>query len=51
MRRLHSFGWILFIVSAVLFAIAGARAGDWLVVGGSVVFGVACVLFLVPERR
>lgn len=46
MSRWHRTGWILFLVSAVLFALAGVRSGDWLVVGGSVVFGVACLLFL-----
>ncbi len=42
----HRVGWIAFIVSAVLFGVAGARAGDWLVVAASAVFGVACILFL-----
>lgn len=40
----------MFLASAVLFAWSGARSGDWLVVSASVVFGVACALFLVPER-
>jgi len=38
-----------FVVSAVLFGIAGIRAGDWLVVAASAVFGAACVLFLVSD--
>jgi hypothetical protein len=46
-HRLHQLGWSLFIVSALLFIWAGARSGDWLVVSASVVFGLACVLFLV----
>lgn len=46
---LHRLGWILFLISAVLFATAGIRSGDWLVVAGSVVFGGACVLFLWPD--
>jgi hypothetical protein len=46
--RLHQIGWIAFMASAVLFGWSGARAGDALVVGGSIVFGVACVAFLVP---
>ena len=50
MPRLHRLGWILFLVSAVLFLAAGLRGGDWLVVAGSVVFGAACVLFLMYER-
>lgn len=47
MHRLHRLGWSLFIVSAILFTWAGARSGDWIVVAASVVFGLACVLFLV----
>lgn len=46
MARPHRLGWILFIVSAVLFAAAGIRDGDWLVTAASIVFGAACVLFL-----
>ena len=40
----------MFLVSAVLFGWSGARSGDLLVVAGSAVFGVACVLFLLPNR-
>ena len=46
-------GWLLFLVSAALFAVAGARSGDLLVVAGSAVFGFACLLFLshsLPSR-
>lgn len=46
-------GWVLFLVSAVLFAAAGVRSDDPLVISGSVVFGLACVLFLshaIPGR-
>ena len=38
------------MVSAVLFTAAGVRDGDILVVGASVVFGLACLLFLMRER-
>ncbi|MGI8938767.1 MAG: hypothetical protein ACR2JF_11260 [Iamia sp.] len=37
---------MLFLVSAALFTAAGIRAGDALVVIGSVAFGLACVVFL-----
>lgn len=50
-HRLHRLGWSLFIVSAVLFTWAGVRTRDWLVVAASVVFGVACVLFLVATEE
>ena len=48
MPHLHRVGWILFLASAVLFALTGVRDGDWTVVIASVLFGGACVLFLVP---
>ena len=47
-------GWLLFLLSAALFAVAGLRADDPLVVSGSAVFGFACLLFLshaVTRRR
>ena len=50
MHRAHRYAWQLFILSAVLFTAAGVRDGDWLVIGASVVFGVACVIFLVVEE-
>ena len=50
MHRAHRFAWQLFILSAVLFTVAGVRAGDWVVVAASVVFGIACVIFLVVEE-
>ena len=50
MSRLHRAGWLLFLLSAMLFGVSGVRSGDWLVIAGSVVFGAACVLFLLPDR-
>lgn len=44
--RRDAAGWLSFLTSAVLFAVAGVRSGDLLVVAGSVVFGLACLLFL-----
>jgi len=38
----------MFVVSAVLFGVSGARSGDTTIVAGSVVFGVACFVFLRP---
>lgn len=49
MPRTHRIGWSLFLVSAVLFGWAGIRTGDGQVIGGSVVFGLACLLFLAPS--
>jgi hypothetical protein len=42
------FGWILFVICAVLFILAGVRVGDWLTIAASLVFLLACVVFLVP---
>lgn len=51
MQRLHLWGWILFLLCALLFTAAGLRDGDVLITLGSVLFLVACVLFLVPFLR
>lgn len=40
----------MFIASAVLFTASGVRSHDPLAVAASLVFGVACVLFLLPRR-
>lgn len=47
----HLIGWVLFIVCAVLYLAAGLRTGDVLTIVGSVVFLVACFVFLVPVIR
>ncbi|MCB0962635.1 MAG: hypothetical protein KDA98_04920 [Acidimicrobiales bacterium] len=44
----HRIGWALFLASAVAFTAVGVRDGDLLVTAASVLFGVACVLFLLP---
>lgn len=49
MSRAHRFGWLLFLVSSVCFAVAGLLTRDWWVVAGSAIFGVACVVFLVAD--
>lgn len=51
MQRLDLWGWILFLVCALSFTVAGPRDGDLLITVGSVVFLVACVLFIVPHLR
>ncbi len=50
-REPELWGWILFLVCAVAFTAAGVRDGDVLVTAGSVLFVIACVLFLVPYLR
>jgi hypothetical protein len=44
----HFWGWILFLACAVLFIVSGARNRDWFTFAGSILFLVACLLFLVP---
>lgn len=51
MQRLDLWGWVLFLVCAVLFTAAGVRDGDLLITIGSLVFLVACVLFIAPHLR
>lgn len=51
MRRSDLWGWILFLLCAVAFTAAGLRDGDLLITAGSVLFLVACLLFLLPYVR
>ncbi len=51
MQRFDLWGWLLFLVCALLFIAAGLRDGDVLITVASLVFLVACVLFLVPHLR
>ena len=44
-------GWILFVVSALFFIGAALRSGDPLALIGSVLFLIACFVFLVPALR
>jgi len=49
--RYHLAGWILFVICAVFFLAASWKSGDWLAFSGSVVFLVACLVFMVPLFR
>lgn len=44
-------GWILFLVCAIVFLAAGVRDGDGLMAVGSAAFLAACVLFLWAHSR
>ncbi|MDX1691187.1 MAG: hypothetical protein R3290_09225 [Acidimicrobiia bacterium] len=50
MPRLHRFGWILFLASAVVFLAVGLRDGDALTIVAGILFTLGCVMFLLPER-
>jgi len=41
-------GWILFILCAILFLASGISHGDILTTVGSVIFLIACFVFLIP---
>ena len=49
MRRPERSGWVLFLLCAVAYTAAGIRDGDVLLTLGSVLFLIACVLFLLPR--
>jgi hypothetical protein len=44
-------GWILFIVCAIFFIASSLINGDILTFIGSVIFLIACVVFLIPLFR
>jgi hypothetical protein len=50
MRRLHTWGWILFLASSVAFLAIGIRDEDVISVVAAALFAAGCVLFLLPER-
>ena len=50
-KTYHFLGWAVFLASSVSFAVSAWRAGDWPALTGSILFVVACILFLVPMFR
>ena len=46
--RFHVAGWLLFVVSAVLFIASSWEAGDMLGLAGGALFLIACFVFLWP---
>ena len=50
-RRAHLAGWVLFIVCALFFMAAALKNHDMLTLIGSLIFLIACVVFLVPLMR
>lgn len=47
-RSLQLVGWVLFLVCATLFIISAASSGDMPYLVGSIIFFLACVLFVIP---
>jgi len=50
-RRIQVMGWLLFIASALFFTLSTLKNGDILGVCGSLLFLVACFVFLWPLLR
>jgi hypothetical protein len=44
-------GWVLFVICAVLFTGSAVRAKDVLATAGSIVFLLGCAVFMVPLVR
>jgi uncharacterized membrane protein len=49
--RFTLIGWLFLTASAVFFTWSAARAGDWISVIASLLFLIACLVFLVPVWR
>jgi predicted membrane channel-forming protein YqfA (hemolysin III family) len=47
-RKLHLIGWVLFVVCALFFIASSIVNKDLLTFVGSLVFLVACIVFLIP---
>ncbi len=47
-RFCHLLGWVLFIICALLFIGSALLSGDTLYLAGSIIFFVACGIFLIP---
>lgn len=50
-RRRDRVGWVLFTMCSLAYIIANVRARDWLSLVGSVLFLLACVVFILEPRR
>ncbi len=47
-NRFELAGWLLFVVCAVLFIISSWQSQDMLLLIGSILFFLACILFIIP---
>ncbi len=47
-RNIHIAGWVVFILSALGFIASSLRSGDIYGLIGSILFLIACIIFLVP---
>ena len=49
-RRVERVGWVLFTLCAVFYSAANIRARDWLSLAGSLLFLLACFVFISVPR-
>jgi len=49
--KYHIVGWILFILCAIFFLASSLKNHDTLTFIGSVIFLIACIVFLIPLVR
>jgi membrane protein YdbS with pleckstrin-like domain len=49
--KFNLLGWILFVVCAVLFMASSIRNHDIIALAASIVFLIACVVFMIPLLR
>ncbi len=50
-RTYHLLGWALFMTSSALFAVSAWRSRDVAALIGSILFLLACLLFVIPMLR
>ena len=46
--RIQLLGWVLFILCAIFFLASGIKNQDVLAIIGSVIFLIACIVFMLP---
>ena len=49
--QVQLWGWVLFVICALLFTASAVRARDILSILGSIVFLLGCAVFMVPLAR
>ena len=47
-RRFNLCGWVMYLVCAVFFIASAVVNGDMLYLAGSIIFLLACVVFIIP---
>ena len=46
--RYQLYGWILFVLCAVFFIASSLKNGDYLGLAASIIFLIACFVFIIP---